>query len=177
MQVFDGKWEGRGNGGMGGKDIFTWIARRARPNRIVKGFENADMAIPPTRPIHIYLSQHFTLILFILVLGFLLCVLTPLLILLFILLLLPPFLYCFISSFLPHAPTHLPKKGKGETRTDQEYCRSLFLSIILHFLRFLFPADAEILFAEVVIAWTGRKRRRMMIRSEGLVGAGAGECW
>lgn len=43
--------EGSINGEEKVGDYVTWIARRARPNRMVKGFENVDMAIPLTRPV------------------------------------------------------------------------------------------------------------------------------
>lgn len=162
---------------------YTWTARRARPNRMVKGFENVDMAIPLTRPVP--LSQHFTFLFYFysfsdfLLKSLLLSPFFSFFLFLLILFLRTLFFFFFFSLFhlfLSRAPFP-PKKGKHKIKTDQEYCRSLFLSIILPFLLFLLPADAGISSAEVVIAWRRRRRRRRMIRREGLVGAAGGGWW
>lgn len=43
--------KGKGRGGGRSGEEFTWITRRARPNRIDNGFENMDIDIPLTRPV------------------------------------------------------------------------------------------------------------------------------
>lgn len=163
-QEFSGKKKSGGGKGRRRKENgegCTWIAKRARPNRMLKGFENVDMAIPQTRPVLVLAFYSYS--------DF------------FSALPSSPHssssssIVRFIFSSLPF-PTPLPlqRKVNTESKTDQEYCRSLILSIILPVLRFLFPADAEIFFAEVVIAW---RRKRRMIRREGRVDGGGGGCW
>lgn len=181
-----GREKGVGREG-GGEGRVTWIARRARPKRMDIGFENVDIAIPLTRPGYFVSAMNVLFFCFISLRLFFFFALARSSSFFFFS---SPFSFYSSPSFPPpsfswgpHNPTKKKKEKEREARnqssqTNQEYCRNLFLSILLRFLFFPAAAIAEIVAAviEVSIPWR-RRRRRRMIRCKGLVGGGGGRWW